>query len=234
MPQTGADTKSESVLLGCLVKDHLRLWPSDGRAECVRVMHPADLRGALARGIAPRTSVAGGRFREAGRLDHAGTLRIAKQKFAVELADEPAVTAELWEAAGEIFQHAADAAIRRGEYVMVEPGGWDTVSEPHALAGARKVNGEWQVYVEARPSPRAPSWPEPIEGQAGWGITAPAEAETLEALGPLLADAVATWATSPLEVVLTFGKQPDGAWTPDEETPDEETPDEETPEDDDS
>ena len=231
MPQTGAGTKSESVLLGCLVNEYMRLWPSDGRAECVRVLHPSDLRGALARGIAPRTSLPGGRFREAGRLDHAGTLRIAKQKFAVELTDEPGVTEELWEAAGEIFQHAADSAIRRGEYVMVEPGGWETVSEPHAIAGAKKVNGVWQVYVEARPSPRAPSWPEPIEGQAGWGITAPAEAETLAALGPLLADAVASWAVSPLDVVLTFGKQPDGAWVPDEEVADE-SPEEESEDDD--
>ena len=53
--------------------------------------------------------------------------RPAYQKFAVEVTEEPPVTEALWEAAGEIFQHAADAAIRRGEYVMVEPGGWETV-----------------------------------------------------------------------------------------------------------
>jgi hypothetical protein len=216
MPQSGAGEGSESVLLGCLVKEHLRLWPSDGRAECVRVLHPSDLRGALARGVAPRTSLVPGRFREAGRLEPTGMLRIGKQKFAVEVAEEPVVSQALWEAAGEVFQDAAAAAIQRGEYLVIETGGWEIESEPFAVAGARKARGKWQVYVEAVPAPRAPSWPPPIEDRVGRGISAPAEAETLAALGALIADATATWAVSPLDVVLTFGKQPDGPWSPEE------------------
>ena len=80
--------------------------------------------------------------------------------------------------------------------------------------GLGEVNGEWSVYVDALPLARAPSWPDPIEGKSGRGIAAPAEADTFAALGGLLADAVATWAVSPLDVVLTFGKQPDGPWSP--------------------
>jgi hypothetical protein len=216
MPQSGVGEGTETVLLGCLVKEHLRVWRSDGRAECLRVLHPSELRGALANGLAPRASLQPGRFREAGRLDTSGTLRIGKQKFAVEVTEDPAVSEDLWQAAAVVFQDAVAGAIHRGEYLSVEPGGWEAASEPHAAAGARSVADEWYVYVEARPAPRAPSWPEPIEGQPGWGISAPAEAETLAALGALLADAAATWAVSPLDVVLTFGKQPDGPWSRDE------------------
>jgi hypothetical protein len=32
-------------------------------------------------------------------------------------------------------------------------------------------------------------------------------------LGGLLAEAASTWAPSPFDVVLTFGKEPDGPWT---------------------
>jgi len=214
MPQAGSGERSESVLLGCLVKEHLRLWRSDGRAECVRVLHPSELRSSLARGVAPRTSLEPGRFREAGRLDASGVLRIAKQEFTVEVTEEPAVSEALWAAAIDVLQDAAADAIGRGEYLVVEPGGWDTASEPYAQAGARKSDGAWTLYVEALPSPRAPSWPDPREGQPGWGVAAPAEPDTLAALGGLLSDAVAAWAVSPLDVVLTFGKQPDGPWSP--------------------
>ena len=214
MPQGGTGERSESVLLGLLVKEHLRLFRSDGRAECVRVLHPSDLHASLARGVAPRTSLEPGRFREAGRLDPSGVLRIAKQEFTVEPCDDPPVSESLWAAAADVLQDAAAHAIARGEYVVVEPGGWDTSPEPYAQAGARQTNGEWSVYVEALPSPRAPSWPEPLEDQPGLGVAAPAEPDTFEALGSLLSDAVAPWAVSPLDVVLTFGKQPDGPWSP--------------------
>jgi hypothetical protein len=70
--------------------------------------------------------------------------------------------------------------------------------------------------VEASPAPRAPSWPEPPEGEEAWGVTTPADPEAVQALGDLLAEAVAMWARSPLDVVFTFGKQSDGRWPPDE------------------
>jgi hypothetical protein len=226
MPQAGTGERSESVLLGCLVNDHLRLWRSDGQPECVRVSDPSELRASLARGIAPRTSLVPGRFREAGRLDGAGVLRIARQEFTVEISEEPAVSQALWEAAADVLQDAAADAIGRGEYLVVEPGGWDTAAEPYAQAGARRADGEWNLYVEALPSPRAPSWPDPLEGQPGWGVEAPAEPDTFAALGGLLTDAIAAWAASPFDVVLTFGKQPDGAYSP----PDEPSPEDASPE----
>ena len=219
MREFGAGGESETVLLGCLVSEHLKLFESDGSAVCVRPVHPSSLGAVLARGIAPRTSPERTRVREVGRLDAAaGVLVVGNRPFAVEICEEPAVSDELWAAAVEVFQDAAADAIARGEFLVVEPGGWHTATETYAVTEARRTPGEWFLHVEAVPPPRAPSWPEPPEGQTGWGVAAPAEPEALAVLGVLLRDAVATWARSPLDVVLAFGRQPDGPWPP-EETP---------------
>ena len=219
MSQFGVSGESETVLLGCLVKDHLRLWRSDARSECVRPLHPSALRAFLARGLAPRTSLEPGRYREFGRLDAAGVLVVGNRPFAVEGSSDPEVSEELWKAAAEGFREAAADAIARGEYLVIEPGGWEAAAETFAVGGARRTSGgEWFLYVEASPAPHAPSWPEPPEGETGWGVTTPADPEALETLGGLLADAVSMWARSPLDVVFTFAKQSDGAWPP-EDTP---------------
>jgi hypothetical protein len=213
MPQFGVGGESETVLLGCLINEHLRLWRSDGRAVCVGPLHPSAIRESLARGRAPRTSLEPGRAREFGRLDRAGVLVVGNRPFAVELGSDPDVSEALWSAAAEVFRDAAGDAIARGELLVIEPGGWEPASEKYAVCGARKTpTDEWSLYVEASPAPRGPSWPEPAEGASGWGVTAPAEPEALAAVGDLLAEAVSTWARSPLDVVLTNGPQPDGPW----------------------
>jgi hypothetical protein len=207
------DDHPETVQLGCLVEGHLRLWRADGRAECVRLRDPADLRVLLASGRAPRTPLAARRFREVGRLD-GSVLLIGHRPFAIETCEEPSPSDALWSAAADVFQAAAAEAIARGEFLVVEPGGWHAKDEHYALAGATRTPGEWLLRVEAVPAPRAPSWPEPPEGESGWGVAAPAEPAALAALGSLLADAVSMWAMSPLDVTLTFGTQPDGPWPP--------------------
>src|SRR5205823_1834569 len=164
MPRVGTDAQSETVVIGCLVQGHLRIWRADGRAETVRLLHPSALREFLARGLAPRARLESERFREIGHLDGAGSLVIGRRLFAFEVCDEPPASAALWEAAAEVFQAAAADAIARGEFLVVEPGGWTPKAERYALAGATRTPGEWLLRVEAAPAPRAPSWPEPPEG----------------------------------------------------------------------
>jgi hypothetical protein len=213
MPQFGVGGESETVLLGCLINGHLRLWRSDARADCVGPLHPSAIRELLARGSAPRASLEPGRAREFGRLDRAGVLVVGNRPFAVELCSDPEVSEALWTAAAEVFRDAASDAIARGELLVIEPGGWEAASETYAECGARKTpTGEWSLYVEASPAPRGPSWPEPAEGESGWGVTAPADPEALAALGELLTEAVAMWERSPLDVVLTNGSLSGGPW----------------------
>jgi hypothetical protein len=213
MRQVGVGGESETVLLGCLIKEHLRLWRSDGRAACVGPLHPSAIQELLGRGRAPRTSLEPGRAREFGRLDRAGVLVVGNRPFAVEIGSDPEVSEALWTAASEVVRDAAGAAIARGELLVIEPGGWEPAAEKYAACGARKApTGEWSLYVEASPAPTGPSWPAAAAGASGWGVTAPADAEALAALGDLLAEAVSMWARSPLDVVLTFGKLSDGPW----------------------
>jgi hypothetical protein len=217
MPQFGVGGESETVLLGCLINEHLRLWRSDGRGECVRPLHPSALRAFLGRGLAPRTSLEPRRYREIGRLDRAGVLVVGNRPFAVEKCSEPDVSDSLWGAAAAVLQDAAVNAIARGELLVVEPGGWETGSETFAVCGAKRMpDGEWFLYVEAAPAPTVPSWPEPPEGEPGWGVSAPADEDALSTLGDLLAGAISMWARTPLDVVLTFAKQADGPWPPEE------------------
>src|SRR5580765_4121393 len=155
MPQFGVVGESETVLLGCLIKEHLRLWRSDARGECVRPLHPSALREFLARGLAPRASLEPGRYREFGRLDAAGVLVVGNRPFAIETSADPEVSDGLWAAAAEVFGEAAAEALVRGEYIVVEPGGWEPTGEVYAVAGARRTpGGEWFLYVEASPAPR--------------------------------------------------------------------------------
>ena len=206
MPQFGPGDESETVLLGCLVNEHLRLWRSDGRAECVRVLHPQALSSVLARGLVPRAALESTQFREVGRLDPAGVLFVNRRPFAVAVCDEPDASEGLWAAAAD--------AIARGEYLLVERGGWQGESDRYVLARAQRTPDEWFLHVESVPPPHGPSWPEPADGHLGWGVAAPAEPETLAALGSLIGEAVSMWAQSPLDVAFTFAKQPDGAWPP--------------------
>src|SRR6476620_9178128 len=106
MPQFGVGGESETVLLGCLINEHLCLWRSDGRGEGVRPLHPSALRAFLARGLAPRTSLEPRRYRENGRLDRAGVLFVGNRPFAVEACSEPEVSDSLWAAAAAVFQDA--------------------------------------------------------------------------------------------------------------------------------
>jgi hypothetical protein len=212
MPQFEPGDESGTVLLGCLVQDYLRIWRSDGRAECVRVLHPSELREFVARGLVPRTSTETGSLAGFGRLDAAGVLVIGKRPFPVEACDDPEVTDELWAAAIEVLQDAAAGAVARGERLLVEPGGPNATRATYAVAGAKREQGAWSLYVEAAPAPRGPSWPVAPEGASGWGARAPAGREALATLGTLLREAVSPWARSPLDLSFTFAAQPDGPW----------------------
>ena len=124
---------------------------------------------------------------------------------------------------GGLPRHAAASAIRAASAWWPSPAAGSATDAPEpetfATAGVRRKAGEWSVYVEAVPAPLGPSWPEAPEGQTGWGVAAPAEPEVLAMVGALVAEAVSAWAASPLDVVLTFEKQPDGPWPPDETPP---------------
>jgi hypothetical protein len=49
------------------------------------------------------------------------------------------------------LRDVAASTFARGEFLVVEPGGWDATDEPYALAAAVKMQDEWALHVEAKP-----------------------------------------------------------------------------------
>lgn len=217
----------ETVLLGSFLDGVLRIWRGDGRAECRRVVTPRPLSQSLALGVLARTSPEPNRFREVALLDEMRATLVLMERpradgdedraaagslpLAAELCEAPAVADETWVGWGRWLGTAIVAAAERGEYVVVETGGWEAIREPYALAGVLPgPNGEALSYIEAAPAPTLPPWP-PQEGASGGSVSAPATAESLGVAGILAAQAVALWARTPLDAVLTFGRYPRAA-----------------------
>jgi hypothetical protein len=220
---------TEIVLLGPLVNSQLRLWRSDGRAECVRVPEAGRLARLLGRGVVARTDAGPVGSREVGLFDAQTHLLAVQDRsdarnpngerafleapFEVEACDEPPASEDIRVAFVMWLQDAATAAVSRGEVLVVEPGGWESAPERYALARALRADDSWVLNVEATPAVRSsPGWVEPNDGPTGSAMDAAADTHAWADLGPLLFEAIATWASSPLDVVLTFEPNPDGPW----------------------
>jgi hypothetical protein len=221
----------ETVLIGCLVGDHLRIWRGDGHPEMLRVLEVDELAPLLARGAVARTSPESGCFRETALVnDGSHELTVFGRTFyrpeqesvsapsksvSFEPADEPEPSTELWISAAAWFGRAFLAAALRGEFIVVQLGGWDSIPNPYVSAYARRETGAWLSTVEAQPVPH--SWPECDPTQPGAIRTAQASKKTVYYAGRLIADAAACWTPSPFDVVITFGTCPDGPWDEDSE-----------------
>ena len=222
-------TELETVLLGSLTGDVLRIWRSDGQAECRQVRQPELVRKTLGRGLLARTSPEANRFREVGLLDAKKDVLILLGRGQVQSgADQVTTGAETlqarpcrtpspdpatWTAWGRWLGHLLLAAAGRGEFLVVETGGWDAVNEPYVLMGVfPDAAGTWLSQVEAVPAPADPPWTAPVEGRTGSSISAPANRENVSVAGLLAIQAIGMWAASPYDVVLTFGHHPMGPW----------------------
>lgn len=219
----------ETVLLGSLTGDVLRIWRSNGQAECRQVQQSELLAKTLGRGLLARTSPEANRFREVGLLDAkndalillgrgqvqsgANQLSAAAETVRARPCPTPSPDPATWTAWGSWLGHALLAAASRGEFLVVETGGWDAVNEPYVLLGVFPgPAGAWLSQVEAVPAPADPPWPAPVEGRPGSTVSAPASRETVSVAGFLAIQAIGIWAATPFDVVLTFGRHPIGAW----------------------
>ena len=164
----------------------------------------------------PADELAAAPFRQAGRLDPAGVLRIAKAAFTVEISDEPAATEALWEAAEAVFQDAAADAIRRGEFLVVEPGGWDTASEPYACRRGPAARTTGAGTSTSRPGPRRALVVAGTRGRpVGQRRRRRRAGHLRDALAGSCVGVVADLGGLPVRRRAHVGTQPDGPWSPD-------------------
>jgi hypothetical protein len=218
----------ESVLVGCLLGGHLRIWLGDGQPRLLRCHDVAALTELVANGVASRMSPEERRFREvalyddrsqtlivSGRFPTAtdgGTISLPMRDFACEAVDELHTSAELWLAACGWFGRAFLSACVRGEFLVVERGAWEMIAVPYALGRTTRDGDRWVNAVEAAPAPLSALWRDTDLSKPGWTLTAPATPDSVFVAGRLMADAVSRWSPSPFDVVLTFGTNPDGPW----------------------
>jgi hypothetical protein len=228
-PSPGAEL--ETVLLGGLCQDVLRVWRGDGQAEGRKIDDPEVVARALGRGVLARTSHEPNRFREVGLLDADGDQLVLMGRATAKPGAEQITTGantvrahpsstpprdvDPWMAWGQWLGDIVLAAAARAEYVVVETGGWDAVSEPYVLLGVfPDEEGEWLSRVEAAPPPAGDPWTPPADGQTASSLLAPATRDNVSVAGILAIQAIPLWAETPLDVVLTFGRHPNGPWTP--------------------
>lgn len=157
------------------------------------------------------------RFREAVLLDaEAGTL-LVQGRFPESAENIPARVFQLGEPAApennpwtdldEFLSTAAVSAVERGEYWVVELGGWDAPDEPYCFFGVVDDEGERVSVIEAAPVPRGTGvWPEvPDDGRPGTSVSSPVTEDTVEAAGIFATTAVEAWGVAPWDVAVTFG-----------------------------
>ena len=221
------------ALVSPVIDGRLSTWVEDQRVW--EVDDARELADLIGRGMLARTSLEPKRFREVALIDEdAQTLAVvgrlrpgssepleasapAKVFQLREAAPAESDVGSAWADLAEFLSAVLLAASSRGEFVVVEHGGWEPPPTPYALAlVAHDHAGGWVVHLEVSPLPSPSSlWPPPSDpAQDGQTVTAAASAEMLAVAGTLLTDAVSTWAESPLHVGLTFGSAPDGPWPP--------------------
>jgi hypothetical protein len=129
----------------------------------------------------------------------------ATEEEAYQAADDKALSV-LYSWLGDVVL----AAVRRGEFVAVETGGWDVPVNPVVLVMLRTDGHEWHSVVETSPVPvGAPVWrdQQPVEGTSQI-LASPATDQTLRASGLLTRFAINTWSMHPFQLGISFGPNP--------------------------
>ncbi len=173
---------------------------------------------AAGKGTVGRTRIAPGRYREACLFDESTGTLMLQDRHALEHSEEgfqvggrvftaeapSEVFGEPWEDLANAVFRAAVAAFRRGEVIVVEPGGWETSDERYCLIAGINDDGVDRLILETVPAPTGSEvWP-PSDDPKGQTISAPASDEAIEGVGTLAIDAVHRWGLAPWDVTITY------------------------------
>lgn len=214
------DTLATAMLSPC-VGGLVRTW-TDAGASALWSVTEADylhhMQGIAQLSRSPRGE---GRFREVGLLSADGATLSLMSRFPRETEDGslefdgsvvtlgPAQVPA--ESTSEDFLSLLDRAVRRtlqtNEYLIVEKGGWDAPFEPYCLFIAMMQEGTAFSVIETAPAPHASEiWsPSIVPGEAGADLRAPLTEGSIDAVAPIMLDAISTWGLAPWDLALTFG-----------------------------
>jgi len=211
----------ESVLMGPVLDGHLALWDGANRPTLWRTDDASSLAARLGRGGVARSEVEPGRFRESGLLDRTSSTLFVPDRytreggthatsFPLHAGDQPTADADaLWAELRTWLADVLEAAAERGDYVVLEHGGYEFPQEPFALAICVPAEGGGAISsVEAAPAPRRPPWPAPAADARAATLSAPATRDVIRGAAVFLVAAVADWSVSPWTIGVTFGRVP--------------------------
>jgi hypothetical protein len=224
--QLEAGDRGEVAQLSLLGGGLLRTWTAEG-AQLWTVADPDGLRALLARGVVARTEQMVDRFREVGTLFADKGLLLLQPRFPQSVEDTSltfeATSFQLRPADGPsgevdgdelqtLVATAVEGALQRGEYVVLERGGWDAPAEPYCLwIALSEEDGPVSVVETAPPPARSELWAEHIrEGVAGVSLRAPLTPEAFPAVPVFMVEAIRGWGEQPWDIALTFGRPPQG------------------------
>ncbi|MFT3661848.1 MAG: hypothetical protein QM809_10730 [Gordonia sp. (in: high G+C Gram-positive bacteria)] len=214
-PQTAGESLPLAVFgvpVGGLVQvwtDEPTLWQltdADGFGELV------------ATGSIARAEIGPGSYREIARFDAATGALTLETLTATEGAENPEsvtsrvftsqapqeVTGDPWEDLGRTIFRATAAAFSRGELIVVEPGGRESMGDRYCLIAGIHEDGTDRILLETKPAPTGSEvWP-PSDDPEGQTIAAPASEEALNGAVSLALDAINRWEIAPWDVALTY------------------------------
>lgn len=194
----------------------IRTW-TEAESRLWSVDKPAALAELIGRGLLARTEVSDNLFREVAMLDAAtGTLmvqervptdagQIAARVF--QLTEPVAPQNNPWDDFQDFMAASALAVAQSGEFLSVEPGGWDAAPTPSFFFTLMEEEGSLVSVIEGTPAPRGSEvWPEAAADAEACVLQAPLAEDTLAVVAVFAASALDSWQLDPWAVALTFGK----------------------------
>lgn len=212
---------ASTVMLSPCVGGLLRTWNESNDTTMWSVPDAEFLLSMQGSGLLGRSVREEGRFIESGLLVSNRQTLMLRGRFAAQADDgsmqlggstlrlQPEVAPMV--SAIDDFRNLLSQAIRhcisRGEFLVVERGGWDGPQEPYCLFIAVEEDGQWVNVIETVPQPGSSGvWaPHCRPGEAGTTLRAPMTQETIDMAPLVMIEAIATWGLQPWDLVLVFG-----------------------------
>jgi hypothetical protein len=221
MTEMSVGTVLEPVLIGPPVNGRVTTWQGSDRT--CWTLAEREMATLIGRGRLARTEREASRYREVVLCSDGGSGLWAMERTTAD-AQGAASGATLGLATEQVEPSADDTseaawsqvatwltdvvkqALERGEFVVIERGGWSFEDLPYVLAFPSPSDGVTHLERAPATSP-AELWP-PVATEQGQSISAPLTPQNLDVVGIMLVDAVRTWASSPHDLGVTFARAP--------------------------
>ncbi len=207
-----------TVMLGVVVSGVLQVWTDNG-AQLWTVEDPDGLSVLLGRGLVARTPMPDDRFREAALFDENSRTLLVQERYpsqtgaaaySFRLLDPVPPQTNPWESLQKFLAEVSLSAAQRGEFWVLETGGWDSPQHPYCFGAVMASEDSAISMVETSPVPRGTGvWPDDVpKGQSGTSVSGLATEDSVRTASIFATAAAAQWDMQPWDLAITFGQLP--------------------------